>query len=153
MADGAARKTSSRARKDDAPAGAVLLSGGNPQIPKADGDAPVQAYIAGMPEWKHDVGRRLDALIEANVPRVRKAVRWNSPFYGVEGKGWFLNVHCFTRFVRVAFFNGAALRPPPPGPSKDARTRYLDVPEGELDEAQFVRWVKQASKLPGWDGF
>jgi hypothetical protein len=129
----------------------TLLAGGNPQIAKADGDAPVQAYIAAMPGWKRDVGRRLDALIVRTVPDVRKAVRWNSPFYGIEGEGWFLNFHCFTRYVKVAFFRGASLRPVPPGESKDKEVRYLDIHEGEqLDEAQLVDWVKQAGQLPGW---
>ena len=128
-----------------------LLSGGNPQIAKADGDAPVQAYIADMPGWKSEVGKRLDALIVRSVPKVRKAVKWNSPFYGVEGRGWFLGVHVYTRYVKVAFFRGASLKPLPPGPSKDKNTRYLDIHQGdELDEAQFSNWVKQAAKLPGF---
>ena len=128
----------------------VLLSGGNPQIAKGDGDAPVQAYIAAMPGWKRDVGRRLDALIVRTVPGVRKAVKWNSPFYGVEGQGWFLNFHCFTTYVKVAFFRGASLRPPPPGASKQEEVRYLDIREDDsFDEAQFAAWVKQASRLPG----
>ena len=129
----------------------VLLSGGNPQIAKADGDAPVQAYIAAMPGWKSEVGRRLDAIVARTVPDVRKAVRWNSPFYGVEGQGWFLNFHCFTKYVKVAFFNGTSLEPLPPGESKDENVRYLNIYEdGLLDEAQFAAWVKQASQLPGW---
>ena len=129
----------------------VLLSGGNPQIAKADGDAPVQAYIAAMPGWESDVGRRLDAIIMRTVPDVRKAVRWNSPFYGMEGQGWFLNFHCFTKYVKVAFFNGSALDPPPPGESKDENVRYLSIFEnGKFDEAQFAAWVKQACRLPGW---
>ena len=129
----------------------VLLSGGNPQIAKADGDAPVQAYIAAMPDWKSDVGRRLDAIIVRTVPDVRKAVRWNSPFYGMAGQGWFLNFHCFTKYVKVAFFNGTSLDPLPPGESKDENVRYLNIYEdGLLDEAQFAAWVKQASELPGW---
>ena len=129
----------------------TLLAGGNPQIAKADGDAPVQAYIAAMPGWKRDVGSRLDALIVRTVPDVRKAVRWNSPFYGVEGQGWFLNFHCFTKYVKVAFFRGASLGPLPPGESRDKEVRYLDIHEGEqFDEAQFADWVKQASRLPGW---
>jgi hypothetical protein len=128
-----------------------LLSGGNPQIAKADGDAPVQAYIAAMPGWKRDLGRRLDALIVRSVPNVRKAVKWNSPFYGVEGQGWFLGIHCFTKYVKVAFFRGASLRPLPPGESKDKNTRYLDIHEDEpFDQAQFATWVKQAAALPGW---
>jgi hypothetical protein len=140
----------SERRKKDAEA-PTLLAGGNPQIPKGDGDGPVQAYIAAMPGWKRDVGRRLDELIVRTVPDVRKAVRWNSPFYGVEGRGWFLNVHCFTRYVKVAFFRGASLDPPPPGASKQEGVRYLDIHEGEaVDEAQLADWVRQASRLPGW---
>ena len=126
-----------------------LLSGGNPQIAKGEGDAPVRAYIAAIPGWKRDVGRRLDALIVRTVPGVRKAVKWNSPFYGVEGQGWFLNFHCFAKYIKVAFFRGAALRPVPPGQSKQKDVRYLDIHEGQLDEAQFAAWVKQASQLPG----
>ncbi len=129
----------------------ALLSGGNPQIAKAQGDAPVQAYIAAMPGWKRDVGRRLDALIVRAVPQVRKAVKWNSPFYGIEDLGWFLAFHTFTHYVKVTFFRGASLRPPPPGASKDKDTRYLDIREDEaLDEAQVVKWVKQAAALPGF---
>jgi len=128
----------------------ALLSGGNPQIPKGDGDAPVQAYIAAMPGWKRDVGRRLDALIERAAPGVHKAVKWNSPFYGIEGQGWFLNFHCFTNYVKVAFFRGTSLRPRPPGESKQKDVRYLNIRQGdEFDEAQFAAWVSQASRLPG----
>jgi hypothetical protein len=129
----------------------VLLSGGNPQIAKGYGDAPVQAYIAAMPGWKRDVGRRLDALIVRTVPGVRKAVKWNSPFYGVEdeGQGWFLSFHCFTKYIKVTFFRGTSLRPVPPGASKHKDVRYLDIHEDELDEAQFAAWVKQANQLPG----
>ena len=128
-----------------------LLSGGNPQIAKADGNAPVRAYIAAMPGWKRSVGKRLDALIVRSVPNVRKAVKWNSPFYGLEGEGWFLSFHTFTHYVKVAFFRGASLRPLPPGASKSKNTRYLDIREGdELDEAQLAAWVKQAVALPGW---
>jgi hypothetical protein len=128
-----------------------LLAGGNPRIAKADGDAPVQAYIAGMPGWKRDVGRRLDALIVRNVPNVRKAVKWNSPLYGIEGQGWFLGVHTFTHYVKVAFFRGTSLRPVPPGASKGKDTRYIDIREGDkLDEAQMATWVKHAAALPGW---
>ena len=128
----------------------TLLSGGNPQIAKGHGDAPVQAYIAAMPGWKSDVGRRLDALITAVVPGVSKAVKWNSPFYGVEGQGWFLAVHCYTQYVKVAFFQGASLRPLPPGTSKKEDVRYLDIRENDpLDDARFADWVKQASQLPG----
>ena len=139
---------------DDAPSPEqpVLLAGGNPQIAKAGGDAPVQAYIAAMPGWKRKVGRHLDDLIAHAVPGVRKAVKWNSPFYGVEDQGgWFLSFHCFTKYVKVAFFHGAALKPPLPGASKQKNVRYLDVHEDDkLDEKQFTAWVKQASKLPGW---
>src|SRR5688572_30184952 len=128
----------------------VLLAGGNPQIPKGYGDAPVQAYIAAMPGWKRDVGRRLDELIVGTVPDVRKAVKWNSPFYGVEGQGWFLSLHCFTKYVKVAFFRGTSLRPVPPGESKHKEVRYLDIHEDDqFDEAQLAAWVKQASQLPG----
>jgi len=131
----------------------ALLAGGNPQIPKGEGEAPVQAYIAAMPGWKRDVGLRLDALIVRTVPDVRKAVKWNSPFYGREGQGWFLNFHCFTAYVKVAFFRGASLRPLPPAESKDKDVRYLDIhADQQLDEAQLADWVKQASRLPGWSG-
>jgi hypothetical protein len=129
----------------------TLLAGGNPRIAKADGDAPVQAYIAAMPGWKRDVGRRLDALIARTVPSVRKAVKWNTPFYGVEGQGWFLGFHCATKYVKVAFLRGTSLRPLPPGESKNEGTRYLHICEDdELDEKLVVSWVRQASKLPGW---
>jgi hypothetical protein len=142
-----AKETSKKSAK---PAKPVLLAGGNPQIPKGEGDAPVQAYIASMPGWKRDVGRRLDALIVRTVPGVHKAVKWNSPFYGVEGQGWFLNFHCFTKYVKVAFFRGMSLRPVPPGESKSNDTRYVDIYESdELDEGQLARWVEQASRLPG----
>jgi hypothetical protein len=128
-----------------------LLSGGNPQIAKGDGDAPVQAYIEAMPGWKRDVGRKLDALIVRTVPDVQKAVRWNSPFYGVEGQGWFLSFHCFTKYVKVTFFRGTSLSPLPPGTSKVEGTLYLDVyEEALLDEELFVAWVAQAAALPGW---
>ena len=130
----------------------VLLSGGNPQIAKAEGNAPVQAYIKAIPGWKRDVARRVDAVISRAVPGVRKAVKWNSPFYGLEGQGWFASFHVFTSYVKVAFFKGAALDPVPPGASKSKDTRYCDIHEGELDEAQLARWVKQASRLPGWGG-
>ena len=127
-----------------------LLAGGNPQIPKGKGDGPVQSYIAAMPGWKSDVGRRLDALITAALPEVRKAVKCNSPLYGVEGKGLFLGIHCYTRYVKVTFFRGASLHPAPPGVSKSQRVRHLDVHEdGALDEAQFTDWVAQASRQPG----
>ena len=143
-----AERTSTKSAKVAKP---PLLAGGNPQIAKADGDAPVQAYIAAMPGWKRDVGRRLDALIVHSFPDVRKAVKWNSPFYGVEGQGWFLSLHCFTHYVRVAFFRGTSLRPVPPGESKNKDVRYLDIhEEGEFDEAQLAGWVTQASRMPGW---
>ena len=127
----------------------VLLSGGNPQIAKGYGDAPVQAYIAAMPGWKSAIGRRLDAIIEKAVPGVSKAVKWNSPFYGVERDSWFLSLHCFNAYIKVTFFRGTSLDPVPPGKSKHPEVRYLDIREGELDERQFTDWVKQASKLPG----
>jgi hypothetical protein len=127
----------------------VLLSGGNPQIAKGYGDAPVQAYIAAMPRWKSDLGRRLDALIVRTVPGVRKAVKWNSPFYGVEDDVWFLSFHCFTKYLKVTWFRGTSLRPVPAGESKHKDTRYLDIYEDQFDEGQFVAWVKQASALPG----
>ena len=133
------------------PAQLALLAGGNPQIAKADGDAPVQAYIAALPGWKRDVGRRLDALIVRTLPDVRKAVKWNSPFYGIEGRGWFLNFHCFTNYLKVAFFLGTSLRPLPPGESKQKDVRYLDIHEDDpLDEELVASWIRQASKLPGW---
>lgn len=131
----------------------VLLAGGNPQIARGDGDAPVQAYIAAMPGWKSDVGRRLDALIVRSVPSVRKAVRWNSPFYGVEGQGWFLDFHCFTRYVKVAFFRGTSLRPTPPGESRHKEVRYLDIHEyDQLNEERLTSWIRQAASIPGWNG-
>ena len=142
------RKTAPKLQSGKA-AKPVLLSGGNPQIAKGYGDAPVKAYIAAMPGWKRELGRRLDALIVSAVPGVRKAVKWNSPFYGVEEGVWFLSFHVFTKYVKVAFFRGASLSPPPPGQSKHKHVRYLDIQEGELDEAQFTDWVKQASELPG----
>ena len=141
-----AKRTTSQA---SSPKEVVLLSGGNPQIAKADGDAPVQEYIAAMPEWKSDLGRKIDALIERAVPKVRKAVRWNSPFYGVEGNGWFLGLHCYTKYVQVTFLNGTSLDPVPPKGSKHPAVRYLDITEDGFDEKQFTAWVKQAAKLPG----
>jgi hypothetical protein len=128
-----------------------LLAGGNPQIAKGEGEAPVQAYIAAMPGWKRDVGRRLDVLIARTIPGVRKAVKWNSPFYGVEGQGWFLGVHTYTNYVKVAFFRGTSLRPLPPGASKHKEVRYFDIREDDqLDEAQLAAWIRQAAALPGW---
>ena len=129
----------------------VLLSGGNPQIAMADGAAPVREYIAAMPGWKSAVGKRLDAIIVRSVPGVRKAVKWNSPMYGIEGQGWFLSFHVFTRYIKVTFFRGTSLKPLPPGPSKVKGTRYLDIHEHDkLDEAQLASWVKQAAALPGF---
>ena len=151
MAAKTSRKSAKVAKKAAVKRGPPRLAGGNPQIAKAEGDAPVQAYIAAMPGWKRDVGRRLDALITRTVPGVRKAVKWNSPFYGREGEGWFIAIHTFTKYVKVAFFRGASLRPVPPGESKSNDTRSLDIHEDDkLDEAQLARWVKQASRLPGW---
>ena len=141
----AAKKSATR----KAGAKPALLSGGNPQIAKAYGDAPVQAYIAAMPGWKRDIGQRLDALVVRTIPAVHKAVKWNSPFYGIEGDGWFLSYHCFAKYVKVTFFRGISLRPLPPGESKHKDVRYLDIYEGQLDEDRFVDWVKQASQLPG----
>jgi hypothetical protein len=140
-------KTPTKARAKRKPV--KLLSGGNPQIAKADGDAPVQEYIAAMPGWKHDAGRRLDALIVQAVPNVRKAVKWNTPFYGVEGPdgkaAWFLGFHCMAKYIKVAFFRGTSLRPMPPGQSKQKEVRYLDIYEDDqLDEAQFADWLQQA---------
>ena len=128
----------------------VLLSGGNPQIAKGDGDAPVQAYVAAMPGWKSGLGRRLDALIVRAAPEVRKGVRWNSPFYGIDGKGWIVSFHVFTRYVKVTFFQGARLQPAPPGAGKDPDARWIDLYEGQLDEAQMAAWIRQAAALPGW---
>lgn len=131
-----------------------LLSGGNPQIPKGDGDGPVQAYIAAMPGWKRGVGRSLDALVERCVPGVRKAVRWNSPFYGIEGRGWFLSFHCFTKYIKVTWLNGASLRPLPPVASKHEQVRYFHIHEGEeIDEEMVGGWVEQAAGLPGEELF
>lgn len=132
------------------PAAPKLLSGGNPQIPKGYGDAPVKAYIAAMPGWKSAVGARIDAIVEETVPGVSKAVKWNSPLYGVERDVWFMSLHVFAKYVKVAFFRGASLDPRPPGASKQEHVRYLDIREDEpLDEKQFADWVRQASRLPG----
>jgi hypothetical protein len=139
------------AKSPPAAARPVLLAGGNPQIAKGDGDAPVQAYIAAMPDWKQEVGRRLDALIVRTVPEVQKAVKWNSPFYGIEDQGWFLNFHCYTKYVKVAFFRGSSLRPLPPGESKSKDARYLDIYENDqLDEELVASWIRQSAGLPGW---
>ena len=144
-----AGKAATVARRNTAGGDVVLLSGGNPQIAKGYGDEPVQAYIAAMPGWKRELGRRLDTLIERTAPSVRKAVKWNSPFYGIEDDCWFLSFHCFTKYVKVTFFRGDQLDPAPSGTSKHPGVRYLDIYEGEFDEKQFAAWVKQASKLPG----
>ena len=127
----------------------ALLPGGNPQVAKADGAAPVRAYLAAIPGWKRDVGRRIDALIARTVPHVRRAVRWNSPFYGIEGRGWFLAFHVFTRYIKVSFFKGTSLLPVPPG-GTGRESRWIDVHEDDLDEAQMARWVRQAAAIPGW---
>jgi hypothetical protein len=145
------RSTATKSKGSSVNAKPALLAGGNPQIAKVDGDAPVQAYIAAMPDWKRDLGRRLDALIVRTVPAVRKAVKWNSPFYGIEGQGWFLSFHCFTKYVKVTFFRGASLSPVPPGTSKQKEVRYLDIHEDDpLDQDLVARWIRQASELPGW---
>ncbi len=146
-----------RGMKESKPGTVKLLSGGNPQIGKADGDAPVQTYIAAMPGWKSDVGRRLDTLIVRTVPGVRKAVRWNTPFYGIEGQGWFIAFHCITKYVKVSFFRGTSLQPVPPVESKVPNVRYLHIHEGDwggtLDEERLVSWIKQAAKIPGEECF
>ena len=147
------KKNGADSEADNTGSGPVLLSGGNPRIPKGDGDPPVQAYIDAMPGWKRDLGRRLDELIMEAVPDVRKAVRGNSPWYGIEGEGWFVSCHVFARYVKVTFLNGASLTPAPPGSGKDPDSRWVDIHEGELDEAQMTEWVKQAATIPGWKGF
>ena len=137
-------------RKSNSPtAKPVLLSGGNPQIAKADGDGPVQAYIAAMPGWKRDVGRRLDALVTSTVPAVNKGVRWNSPMYGIKGQGWFVSFHVFTNYVKVTFFRGTSLKPVPPGGTGE-EARWIDIHESDLDEARIAKWVRQAAAIPGW---
>jgi len=143
------RSTATKSRGPSGAAKPVLLAGGNPQIEKADGDAPVQAYIAAMPGWKRDVGRRLDRLIARTVPGVRKAVKWNSPFYGIEGRGWFLSFHTFTNYVKATFFQGTSLRPVPSG-GKAKEARWIDIHENDLDEARLATWIRQAAALPGW---
>ena len=149
MAGKISKKSATVAKK--AAAKPTLLAGGNPRIAKADGDAPVRAYIAAMPGWKRNVGRGLDALIARTVPGVRKAVKWNSPFYGIEGQGWFLSFHTFTNYVKVTFFRGTSLRPVPPGESKHKEVRYVDIRQNDqIDEAQMATWIRQAAALPGW---
>ena len=151
-----AGKTSSKSTKTAAKRAGVkpvLLSGGNPQIAKADGDAPVQAYIAAMPGWKRDIGHRLDALIVRTVPSARKAVRWNSPWYGIEGQGWFASYHVFTRYVKLTFLSGASLCPVPHGSGKDPDARWIDIYEDGFDEEQLATWIRQVAALPGWRGF
>jgi len=156
LAQPAARHAAAKSRrptsvKASADKGVKLLAGGNPQIAKAEGDEPVQAYLAALPGWKRELGQRLDMLIVRSVPRVRKAVKWNSPFYGIEGKGWFVSLHAFAKYIKVAFFRGSSLRPLPPGTSKQQEVRYVDIKEAdELDEAQLSSWLKQAAALPGW---
>jgi hypothetical protein len=155
LSSAVAKRPSRRPAKLTGKAATPLLAGGNPQIAKGYGDAPVEAYIAAIPGWKQSVGRRLDALVARTVPGVRKAVKWNSPFYGLggtedEGQGWFLSFHCFTGYVKVTFFRGTSLSPPPPGTSKHREVRYLDIHEhDDVDEAQLAAWVQQASRLPG----
>lgn len=152
MAKKSARSSASTARKTS-PDKPRLLSGGNPQIPRGDGDAPVAAYIAALPDWKQDVGERIDRAIMEAVPHAKKAVKWNTPFYGVEGHGWFLAMHAFAKYMKITFFRGTSLDPPPPISSKVSEVRYLHVDErGVFDEAQFKRWVKAVSRLPGGDG-
>lgn len=149
--EAAKKATPKPALKKDGKAGVVLLSGGNPQIAKGDGDAPVQAYLEAMPGWKQDIGRYLDDLIVRTVPHVTKAVKWNTPFYGLEGKGFFIGFHCLTKYVKVAFFQGASMKPVPPGESKQKDVRYLDIYENDnLDEKLLASWILQASKLPCW---
>jgi hypothetical protein len=145
-----ARPTRKAATRKPAKAGkAVLLSGGNPQIAKAEGDAPVQAWIAAAPGWKRGVGERIDGLVVKVLPGVRKAVKWNSPFYGADPDGWFLSLHCYDRFVRLAFFRGALMEPQPPGPSKVGDVRYLDIREDDATtDKQITAWIRQAIKLP-----
>lgn len=145
----AKKKTATKKAAPKTSAKPKLLSGGNPQIAKAYGDAPVQAYIAAMPDWKRDVGKRIDAIITKAVPGVKKAVKWNSPFYGKIANLWFLSFHVFARYVKVTFFQGASLKPPPEGKSKYPQVRYYDIHEGAFDEAQFEKWVKQSVKFPG----
>lgn len=149
MAKKTSGKSATAKRATEKAAKPTLLAGGNPQIAKADGDAPVQEYIEAMPGWKRDLGKRLDAVIVRNMPGVRKAVKWNSPFYGIEGQGWLVSFHTFTRYVKVTFFAGTSLRPVPPG-GTNGEARWIDIHEGDLDEAQLATWVKQAAVLPGW---
>ncbi|MGL6074663.1 MAG: DUF1801 domain-containing protein [Fimbriiglobus sp.] len=130
--------------------GVVLLSGGNPQIAKGDGEATVEAYLAAMPGWKQGVGRKLDSLIVAAIPDVKKAVRWNTPFYGLEGEGWFVAFHCITKYIKVSFFRGTSMTPVPPVESKQAEVRYFHIYEtDEIDEELFTSWIRQAASLPG----
>jgi hypothetical protein len=147
------RSTSITRKRPVASSKPVLLTGGNPQIAKADGDAPVQAYIAAMPGWKREIGRRLDALVTRTVPGVRKAVKWNSPFYGINGglehQGWFLSFHTFTNYVKVTWFKGTSLKPVPPG-GKAKEARWIDIHESDFDQAQLEAWIRQAAALPGW---
>ena len=144
------KKKSSKPRRSSRKKPA-LLAGGNPKVAKAEGNAPVKAYIAAIPGWKRSVGRRLDALVVRTIPGVRKAVKWNSPFYGIEGQGWFLAFHVYTRYIKVTFFRGTSLRPVPPG-GKSKEGRWIDVHEDDLDEAQMAKWIRQAASIPGWNG-
>ena len=152
-ADKPLRSNGTRSKARSVAGKPALLAGGNPQIAKADGNAPVQAYIAAIPGWKREIARNLDALIVRTIPKVTKAVKWNSPFYGIEGQGWFLSFHCFTNYIKVAFFRGRLLSPLPPGESKNGETRYLDIHENDQPDQKLVAgWIRQASKLPGWLG-
>lgn len=157
MAGKKSKQSANPSKKSTKPAAVEpvkLLSGGNPQIAKGDGDAPVQAYIAALPGWKRDVGRRLDMLVLQAVPNVRKAVRWNSPFYGIEGQGWFLSYHCITKYIKVSFFRGTSLRPVPPVESKQPEVRYFHIHEDDtIDEELVIRWIRQAAELPGENCF
>lgn len=143
-------KNSASPRRRAAAVKPKLLSGENPQIAKGEGDAPVQAYINAVPGWKQDIAKRIDAVVTKTIPEVVKAVKWNSPFYGMDGQTWFMSMHCFTNYVKVAFFKGVYLTPPPPSSSKVKDVRYLDIREGELDEKQLAKWVRQAATMPGW---
>jgi hypothetical protein len=127
-----------------------LLSGGNPQIPKGYGDAPVRAWLAALPAWKKAAARKLDSLVTRSVPGVGKAVKYNSPLYGIDGRTWFLSLHAFDRYIKVTFFRGTQLDPVPPVASKMPRVRYFHLHETDsLPADLFASWVKQAAMLPG----
>ena len=148
------KKSDNIRRSNSAKTKPKLLSGGNPQIPKGDGDGPVQEYITAMPGWKSDVGRRIDELISSHMRDLNKAVRWNSPFYGIDGQGWLVSMHVLTRYVQVNFFCGASLQPVPPGSGKDPNARWLNIYEDDaIDETQMIEWIKQAASLQGWESF